>query len=170
MSTGSIRIGLAVLIVAAIGGIASLVKALRDRSDLRLKVEYDETGLGSELQVILVNYGKRAVQVDKVLLYFKSGKELPYSQLSRRNANLPPKLPVTLEESDPCNFRFPLYDIRQLGCDPLEFKRAEVFDTLRNKYSFPTLTIKSRIKFLMLKQQTAKGWSPQSNAPQQNDG
>ena len=85
----AIVISLFSLVVSVWSFIVSRRAFERDRSDLRLRVEYHaETDLGSAFRVILVNHGRRAVTVEEVRLRLKSGRKRSYADLSSRNANL----------------------------------------------------------------------------------
>lgn len=142
----------------------------RDRSDLRLGLEYNpKTGLGAAFRVILVNHGRRQVTVKDVRLRLKSGKIRSYANLSSRNANLLVKLPVALEETESCDFIFLLYNGQGLVHTPLEIKRVEAFDTLGDQYSYPTGGLKSQIDFIKLRWQIARHWRVQKKGLRSND-
>lgn len=137
------------LVVSASALILSLLGFRRDRSDLRIRVEYQhESGFGTNLHIVLANHGRRPVSVDRVRLHFKSGKVLSGP------AVVDPPLPATLQEADLCTLDLPLYDSwGKLIADPLTFSHAEARDILGKRYIFPARTIRSQIGLLKLRRQ-----------------
>ena len=137
--------GLAI-VVAGSAFILSVLTFRRDRSDLRVGVEYQHRShMGRSFRAVLVNHGRRPVSVEDVKLHFKSGRVLSQDSLFG-------PLPAILQEGDSCSLYFPLYDQRgKLVEDPVRFSHVEAEDTLGRKYAFPTRTIRSQMGLLRLK-------------------
>ena len=130
--------------------ILSVVTFRRDRSDLRIGVEYQHRShVGTCFRTVLVNHGRRPVSVEDVNLHFKSGRILSQDSLFRGSP-----LPATLDEADSSTLYFPLpRESGDLLEDPLNFSHLEATDTLGRKYVFPTRTIKSHIDLMRLRRQ-----------------
>jgi len=141
-----IKISIAALTVSIISLFISWRAFERDRSNLKVTAEFHlESGQGTAFKVLLVNRGRRSINIENILLRLKSGKELI------------PKLDnprIVLDENELYICWFPIFHYKNEISGPLDIKQVEVYDSHGKKYLFP---------FSKLRKQIYKEWTPEND-------
>lgn len=144
------------LIVSILAFIFSWLAYKRDEGKLVVKVGFLlKSGQGTEFVVHVANAGRRLIQVQKVYLCIKSGKRLPYK--------ISGPMPVALNEADNFEFQFPLYSYQTEIDSPLDFRSAEVIDSLNRRYVFPRYRVNDLWQRFHLYRQISKQWTPEND-------
>ena len=122
----------------------------RDRSDIRVSVEYyPESGRGTQFNVRATNHGRRVAFIEHFRVHFKGEEPIGDSVAGG----------VRLLEGEVHGFWLPIYgpDGKPIRLPP-KIKSVEVFDTLGNAYRFPGCSLSKYLRFRTLKSKIRAHW------------
>jgi len=137
------------LLVSFISMIISYRTYRRDKSDLRVGLEYHHRGPGASFIVRVVNHGRRTARVEHVHVTFPTSKPLAEGFLEGE--------PVM--EGQPLDVRLTIYSRSGEPDVPSAVTGAVVWDTLGNRYSYPGRSLRALIEFARMKKKIRRQWS-----------
>ena len=145
----SIVISSFALLVSGIALFISWRTYTRDRSDIRINLEYDgQSGQGTRFNLRVINRGRRIAFIELQKLNFIDADPLHDSTAGGQ--------PVG--EGEVFDWWYPIFGMNGPMRDPTQIKSVEVFDTVGNRYVYPGFSLRNILEFRKLKTRIRHHW------------